>query len=132
MEKTLKLKRMISVFAIICITTLFLCGNASASQNNWFSSTTAANKEKYFYNVTGTLKNYSYAFSYVKGTIVNNGVPTEFFSGKFGSATAPRTECGHKSFYTTSPTFNNATVKAGIYRDSGGTTMDIEVRALVE
>ena len=103
-----------------------------ATQYNWFSTVMYSSKSKKYTGVTGNLKN-SGAFSYGKASIVNEGVPMEQFSVKFGSASSPwHNTDGTKTYYTTYPSFTNATVYAHIYRTFSGTTLSFEHRALVE
>ncbi len=120
-RKGLDMKKRIIIVCIVFVAFLF-ASSVFASTGSWTPSFTSANKEKYMYGVSGTLKKY---VSYAKGTITNQGTGTETFRARFGSAyTNYTTANGIPIAFNTEPTFSNSTVKLGFYRLSDGTTFN--------
>ena len=117
----LKMKRkhiVIMTLLVLMVFSMAMTAYAAVIAYEMPVNTTAANKTRTYTNVSA-----GRVSGYVDIDIVNSGVPQEYFTGKFGSASTGRKLTGAARSFTSGLTIAGGTVVAGVYRDAAGTTI---------
>lgn len=128
--KTRKLKRLgITAVLAVLMMSFAITAMAATQHYEYPVNTTAVNRARSYSNViAGTVDGFA------KVKIVNSGVPTEYYTAKFGTASTGRVEADNISHkFKTGLSIKGGTLTGGIYRfaDTGTTMygyMELDVR----